>query len=237
MHYYEHHLGDFAAATGHLSWDEDMAYTRLLRAYYHHERPIPEQQAYRLARAATPAQRKAVDVVLAEFFVLVDGAHTQKRADAEIARYQDKQRKAKASADARWSQSARNADGMRTHSEGNADGMPHAGADAMGARPVHTQTHTQPTEAKLPRGRGSRLAPDWHPGDTGMAFAETHGLANGKAAAELERFRDHWTAKTGADASKADWQATWRNWVRRAVEFGPKPGVSRGSDDPFAGAQ
>lgn len=85
--------------------------------------------------------------------------------------------------------------------------------------------------------RGSRLAPDWHPGDTGMAFAETHGLANGKAAAELERFRDHWTAKTGADASKADWQATWRNWVRRAVEFGPKPGVSRGSDDPFAGAQ
>jgi uncharacterized protein YdaU (DUF1376 family) len=124
VNYYEHHLGDWAAATGHLSWDEDMAYTRLLRAYYHHERAIPDGQQYRLAKASTPAQRKAVDQVLTEFFELREGQYRQKRADAEIARYQDKQRKAKASAEARWSQSGRNAnaspDAMRTHSEGNA---------------------------------------------------------------------------------------------------------------------
>jgi uncharacterized protein YdaU (DUF1376 family) len=124
VNYYEHHLGDWAAATGHLTWDEDMAYTRLLRAYYHHEKPIAEGQQYRLAKASTPAQRRAVDQVLGEFFELRDGHFWQKRADAEIARYQDKQRKAKASADARWSQSGRNAnaspDAMRTHSEGNA---------------------------------------------------------------------------------------------------------------------
>ena len=115
MNYYEHHLGDWAAATGHLTWDEDMAYTRLLRAYYHHERAIPEGQQYRLAKASTPAQRKAVDQVLAEFFELRDGLHHQKRADAEVERYQDKQRKAKASANARWAQSERNANEMRTH--------------------------------------------------------------------------------------------------------------------------
>jgi hypothetical protein len=68
VNYYEHHLGDWAAATGHLTWDEDMAYTRLLRAYYHAERPISEGQQYRLAKASTPTQRKAVDQVLAEFF-------------------------------------------------------------------------------------------------------------------------------------------------------------------------
>lgn len=121
MNYYEHHLGDWAAATGHLSWDEDMAYTRLLRAYYHHERAIPEGQQYRLAKASTPGQRKAVDQVLAEFFELRDGLHHQKRADTEVERYQDKQRKAKASANARWSQSERNAnaspDAMRTHAD------------------------------------------------------------------------------------------------------------------------
>jgi uncharacterized protein YdaU (DUF1376 family) len=136
LNYYEHHLGDWAAATGHLTWDEDMAYTRLLRAYYHAERAIPQGQQYRIARAATPAQRKAVDAVLAEFFILVDGNHHQKRADAEIARFQDKQRKAKASADARWSQSGRNAnaspDAMRTHSEGNA--------------PRHQTPDTRPSE-------------------------------------------------------------------------------------------
>jgi uncharacterized protein YdaU (DUF1376 family) len=102
VNYYEHHLGDWAAATGHLTWDEDMAYTRLLRAYYHSERAIPAGQQYRLAKATTPAQRKAVDAVLAEFFVLVGDEHHQKRADAEIARYQDKQAKAKRSADQRW---------------------------------------------------------------------------------------------------------------------------------------
>lgn len=128
MNYYEHHLGDYAAATGHLTWDEDMAYTRLLRAYYHHERGIPEGQQYRLARASTPAQRKAVDAVLAEFFVLTGGVYIQKRADEEIARYQDKQAKAKRSAEARWSAKPAHSEGnanaspnaMRTHSEGNA---------------------------------------------------------------------------------------------------------------------
>jgi uncharacterized protein YdaU (DUF1376 family) len=133
VNYYEHHLGDWAAATGHLTWDEDMAYTRLLRAYYHAEKPIPQGQQYRLAKASAPAQRKAVDAVVAEFFTLEsDGCFHQKRADAEIARYQDKQRKAKASADARWSHTGRNANAspnaspnaMRTHSEGNAHHAP-----------------------------------------------------------------------------------------------------------------
>jgi len=66
-----------------------MAYSRLLRAYYHHERGIPEGEAYRLARAVSKPQREAVDVVLREFFKLVDGVWIQKRADAEIQRYLD----------------------------------------------------------------------------------------------------------------------------------------------------
>lgn len=86
MNFYKHHLGDYAAATMHLSWDEDMAFSRLLRVYYQHEKPIsPDKvQAYRLARAITPTQKKAVDTVLLEFFVLAaDGWH-QKRCDEEI---------------------------------------------------------------------------------------------------------------------------------------------------------
>lgn len=30
-----------------------------------------------------------------------------------------------------------------------------------------------------------------------------------------QMFRDHWQATPGAKGCKADWQATWRNWVRR----------------------
>jgi len=158
LNYYEHHLGDWAAATGHLSWDEDMAYTRLLRAYYHHEKAIPEGQQYRLAKASTPIQRKAVDQVLSEFFELRDGAFHQKRADAEIAKYQDKQRKAKASANARWSQTERNANAspnaMRTHSEGNATSDGNA-LQTPDTRPnmntsLLTQAPTLPPEGRSP---------------------------------------------------------------------------------------
>jgi hypothetical protein len=35
---------------------------------------------------------------------------------------------------------------------------------------------------------------------------------------EAECFADYWRGKAGADARKADWQATWRNWIRRAGE-------------------
>ena len=133
MNYYEHHLGDYAAATGHLSWDEDMAYRRLISAYYHHERPIPLdlKAACRLVRASSSTQRQAVETVLGEFFVAEDDGWHQKRCDAEIARFKDKQNKARRSAAVRWgahqSESGSNAnalpDAMRTHTEGNAPSL------------------------------------------------------------------------------------------------------------------
>ena len=87
MNFYKHHIGDYAAATEHLSWDEDQAYTRLLRVYYRDERPIPDniKQACRLVRASSLSQRSAVESVLKEFFVLEEGVGWRnKRADAEI---------------------------------------------------------------------------------------------------------------------------------------------------------
>lgn len=134
VNYYQHHLGDYAAATVHLSWDEDAAYRRLIAAYYHQEAPIPAdlKAACRLVRAATPSQREAVKTVLSEFFELGNDGWRQKRCDAEIARANDKQNKAKRSASARWSNRVPHSEGnanalhepkpdaMRTHSEGNA---------------------------------------------------------------------------------------------------------------------
>lgn len=51
---------------------------------------------------------------------------------------------------------------------------------------------------------------------------------------EADKFADHWRGKSGKDARKADWPATWRNWCRsdiaqrahplRASGPGMKPG-------------
>lgn len=89
MNFYNHHLGDYDGATLHLSWDEDMAYSRLLRAYYRREKAIPDAEKYRLTRATTRPQRAAVDAVLAEFFDLREDGWHNKRADEEIAAYRE----------------------------------------------------------------------------------------------------------------------------------------------------
>lgn len=88
MNFYKHHLGDYSAATAHLSWDEDCAYRRLLDAYYKREAPIPVdmKEAQRLARATTPSQRRAVETVLREFFIKSDEGWHQKRCDEELAK-------------------------------------------------------------------------------------------------------------------------------------------------------
>lgn len=36
---------------------------------------------------------------------------------------------------------------------------------------------------------------------------------------EYEKFRDYWRAKPGKAGIKLDWDATWRNWWRKALEY------------------
>lgn len=86
MNYYEHHLGDYAKDTGHLTIMEHGAYRLLLDRYYSTEEGIPAAQAYRLARARSDEERHAVDVVLEEYFDLVDGVWINGRAEEEIER-------------------------------------------------------------------------------------------------------------------------------------------------------
>ena len=90
MNYYEHHLRDYDAATAHLSWDQDLAYARLLRWYYRKERPIPADvdEACRQVRAVTKPQRDAVQAVLQEFFELGEDGWHKDTCDEAIAKYQ-----------------------------------------------------------------------------------------------------------------------------------------------------
>lgn len=119
MNYYPFHIGDYASATRHLSWDEDMAYRRLIDAYYIREAPLPSdmRQVYRLVCASTEAQRIAVDTVLSEFFMQTPEGWWNGRCEAEIEAYRIKSEKASKSAQARW----RNAKAMPTDSERNAN--------------------------------------------------------------------------------------------------------------------
>lgn len=50
--------------------------------------------------------------------------------------------------------------------------------------------------------------------------AEGYGLPPASVDSETEKFLDHFRAK---GERKSDWDAAWRNWMRRAVEYLPKP--------------
>ncbi|GAB4059257.1 YdaU family protein [Uliginosibacterium sediminicola] len=89
MNYYEHHIRDYDTDTSHLTWVEDMAYTRILRLYYRKEKPVPAdvKEVCRLVRATTREQREAVESVLNEFFVLHADGWRNETCDAVIAEY------------------------------------------------------------------------------------------------------------------------------------------------------
>ena len=91
MNYFELHVGDYDAATAHLTMLEDAAYGRMLRIYYRTEKPLPAdiKQVCRLVRAQSKPERDAVQAVLAEFFVLQEDGWHQARADEELARFRD----------------------------------------------------------------------------------------------------------------------------------------------------
>ena len=151
MNYYEHHIGDYAEATSHLSFIEDAAYSRLIRKYYSSEKPLPVDMkaVQRLVGARTEEEREAVSTVLDEFFTLQDDGWHNQRCDEEIARYLDKQGKAKRSANARWNKpkthSDDNANAMRTHSDDNANAMRTHSDDNANAMRTHSEGNAHQT--------------------------------------------------------------------------------------------
>ena len=73
------------------------------------------------------------------------------------------------------------------------------------------------------RAKGTRLDPNWALPQDWREWARANG--NGlDLDLEADKFRDYWTAKSGNQATKVNWQATWRNWIRTALErHGQKP--------------
>jgi hypothetical protein len=61
--------------------------------------------------------------------------------------------------------------------------------------------------------RGCRLPIAWQP-----TFDDHKDYQPDIVVRELARFRDYWATVPGAKGVKLDWDATWRNWMRKATE-------------------
>ena len=230
MRHYAFNVGDYAAATVHLSDAEDLAYRRLLDTYYAREAPLPADvtACCRLARASTPESRDAVAAVLREFFELqADGWH-QKRVDREIEAYQSKSQAAAASASARWSKPDANA--MRTQCERNANASS-AGCErnanhepvTKNQEPVTKEPTTYAASEKKPRSPPSAAvtpsANGWQgiPDETLTLWRDAYPAVSLEA--ELK------AALAWAHANPANRKSNWLRflaaWLKRAQDRAP----------------
>lgn len=72
-----------------------------------------------------------------------------------------------------------------------------------------------------PRKRGKRIPDDFRVTPDMVDWArERCPHVDGRV--ETEKFINYWRAKSGRDATKLDWVATWRNWMLNAAERAPR---------------
>ena len=79
---------------------------------------------------------------------------------------------------------------------------------------TETETETTPKGVERPAKRGSRLSTEWLPSSASIAKAREDAPAVDHQA-EHATFIDYWIAQPGQRGVKTDWDATWRNWMRR----------------------
>jgi hypothetical protein len=90
---------------------------------------------------------------------------------------------------------------------------------------LNPSTSTPPLKPSS-RERAMRLPEDWVLPDDWRAWAENETqdgrkLDRARIGTEAAKFADFWHAKAGKDAAKVNWLATWRNWIRKALENMP----------------
>ena len=191
MHYYQFNIGDYASHTRHLTPLEDVAYRRLLDAYYLQERPLNAGLTSVARQINMREYEVEVKAVLEEFFELTDAGWVSYRADKEIAHYKGKVEQASRA--------------------GKASAQRRSNARSTDVQPTNNQEPINKVERK--QSRGTRLPTDWNPTEEQIAFCKEHRKELHPMVV-ADSFRDYWVAQAGSKGVKLDWDATWRNWVR-----------------------
>ena len=85
MKFYKRFPGDIMKKTSGLTMAQFGAYDRLIDWCYANEKPVDPEEIYTITHAQSPADRKAVDRVLAKFFTLSGDGYRQERIEEVIA--------------------------------------------------------------------------------------------------------------------------------------------------------
>lgn len=221
------YVADYLADTTHLTTLEHGAYCLLLMASWRLGGSLPDDDA-KLAKFArmTAAQWARVRESVIPFFDVSDGVVTQRRLLVEIEKHAGVVRRRRESG---------SMGGKAKALKNNVPAI--AGANFLLEQNLanQNQNQNQKKESPLPpkgeKKKGSSKGttiPDGFPDTAALQVGREMVLAAGVAVhvrTESEKFRDYALGRGGA-WRKADWLATWRNWIRSACERAPSLGIA-----------
>jgi uncharacterized protein YdaU (DUF1376 family) len=232
MNYYPHHIGDFDRATRHLTRIERSIYRDLLDVYYDTEAPLTLDQPAlcRKIIARSQEEAEAVRAILVEFFHETPGGWYHDRCEEELETYRKNNTqksiagKASAAAKAARRQQAINGgstavDGRSTAVQRQSNGTstnqePRTNNQQPEPEPEREAPPAPPAKAKAEKATGTRLPADWKPTAEDIEYCKTE-RPDLRVSLVATNFYDYWIAKSGKDATKVNWSATWRSWVRK----------------------
>jgi uncharacterized protein YdaU (DUF1376 family) len=207
--YFPFYPTDYEAKTAHLSLEEDGCYNRLLRLCW--TTPgcsLPDDRAWLMRRLRVDDETydRVVAIVIGEFFKRRRGRIYSPRL-MEVFEETSAAHNRRVKAGQKGGRPRKALENKETE-QSNAKAMP--------KQPEPEPKIEDTNVSSLPRKRGTRLKQDWVlPLDWGK-WAVSEGWPDAVIRLEADKFRDYWLSKSGRDAAKADWQATWRNWMRNS---------------------
>lgn len=229
MHYFKRNIGEYHKKAGKLSMLEHGAYTLLMDACYDREKFPTLEEAIDWCWARTADEIAAVEFVLRKFFTLEDGVYVQNRIREEIDQYHSNALINKEIALKR--EEARRQKKARTVLEPCTNEHEPPPKQEPRTRKQEPENKNQELNIIAPQAaqpatptkkiKGTRLPDDWRPTQEHVdaAVALNPDYTREWFRATAHKFRDYWIAKSGKDATKADWLATWRNWIRNDLEY------------------
>ena len=200
-------FSDFFADTEHLSPDAAKAYLFLLGHAWIRGAKLPNDDTMlaRLARVSLKSWRHMKDGVVAFWTLGEDGYLRQKRLSKE---YEYVCRKVEVNREN--GSAGGKASASKKANENNKTTVANAQPPTLTPNKKEKDNLTV-----IPKERGTRLPDNFEPDETCHALAKELLLSKQETQQALDEFRDYWRGVPGARGVKIDWQATFRNQLRR----------------------
>lgn len=218
--------GDYHKRTRHLTRDQHGAYFLLIGEAWQLGGALPDDDVKLAAWSLCTADEwSAIKPIVMEFFSLRRGKWWHDRVREELASYESTSRKRKEAGKKGGKASV-----------GKESGNTEANASLLPPKPEpepepDKDSPLPPKGEKKSRRKTASTIPDDFPDLEAMKAGRDQVLTAGRAVhvrTEAEKFRDYALSR---DWKKADWAATWRNWIRSACERAPAIGVATGKPE------